>query len=488
MDVRRLGVDSAARHGGGDSTTVVLAIDSAMRDAARWPTPSELAVPLDAPVHNVTGFDVLDATLQNGTYLVDVHNNRWSFGVRVGGSAADSDAPALLGALAPSRSFSLVMDDTAAEWSLVKVVGDAYAQPFTAVPVSAGSAHHVAFDVRCAASPASAAEVRAAQLAAPGSRAVPLAERPVVEWDAAAGAHVFRSAASAAPTGVSVSGGMALVEAGGGVYKVSFPDLARVPLHDFAEVVPGAPAALRGTLTLAVTPAFYASLDPAGPDVLHELQLHNVLLETGDHNIDTLVAALRTQTPNTSPSGGPVVSLSGTSAVNPTNYTRRRKARFAAEGFFWVDAWRSSAAGVLGFGVPPESPVPAGTPARARSLHGATWSAELAKFELVTPGVMNLSGTSFLRLRCPELEEHMHSPMVGALNPGVGVFKMYDSKMAHLRFDYARHSNVLNLPIAKLTRLTLRFERFDGSSFDFKGLNYHLLLSLTVQKPSACPR
>jgi hypothetical protein len=50
-------------------------IDSTKRNRQFYPTPAEYVIDLEEPVRNVFGIDILDATIPNSMYNVDVHNN-----------------------------------------------------------------------------------------------------------------------------------------------------------------------------------------------------------------------------------------------------------------------------------------------------------------------------------------------------------------------------------------------------------------------------
>lgn len=71
---------------------------------------------------------------------------------------------------------------------------------------------------------------------------------------------------------------------------------------------------------------------------------------------------------------------------------------------------------------------------------------------------------------------------------GVGIFKLLNSnQVIQIRFDYTNLSRKPVHPIAKLSRLTLRFEQSDGTLFDFKGVDNQLLLVVKFYQPTAPP-
>ena len=71
-----------------------------------------------------------------------------------------------------------------------------------------------------------------------------------------------------------------------------------------------------------------------------------------------------------------------------------------------------------------------------------------------------------------------------SFSAGLGIFKLYNTTVAHLRFDFTNLRKIDMHPIGKLSRLTLRFERASGDLYDFKGVDHHLLLAVKFLKPT----
>eukprot|EP00798_Chlamydomonas_sp_ICE-L_P003051 gene3051-biopygen20793 len=102
------------------------------------------------------------------------------------------------------------------------------------------------------------------------------------------------------------------------------------------------------------------------------------------------------------------------------------------------------------------------------------------------PGIVNLAGPRFITLRCPEIEEHMcSSGRSSRYSTGLGVFKLASgSELSHLRFDFVSLVRKPFHPIGKLSRLSFRFELFDGVLYDFKGVNHQILINIKYYVPS----
>lgn len=115
------------------------------------------------------------------------------------------------------------------------------------------------------------------------------------------------------------------------------------------------------------------------------------------------------------------------------------------------------------------------------------YNSNTARQELVTPGLLNLAGTRFIVLRCPELETHAFAGRkFDNQASGLGVFKLTAGAngISNLRFDYVNFVRKPFHPIGKLTKLTLRFEHTDGRLYDFKGINCHIMMTLKFFVPS----
>jgi hypothetical protein len=106
-------------------------------------------------------------------------------------------------------------------------------------------------------------------------------------------------------------------------------------------------------------------------------------------------------------------------------------------------------------------------------------------FRLDTPGIITLTGMRYITLRCPEIEQHVGSiGKYGPYSAGIGVFKLMNpNEVAQLRFDYINLVRKPFHPIARLTRLRLRFELPDNVLYDFKGVNHQILITVKYYTP-----
>lgn len=101
------------------------------------------------------------------------------------------------------------------------------------------------------------------------------------------------------------------------------------------------------------------------------------------------------------------------------------------------------------------------------------------QYQITSPGLYDLTGERYVNIRCSQIEDHMFGARayekhnVGMAKIDLGVFGYSDS-----RFDFASLPPRRFHPIAKLNRLTFRFERPDGTLYNFYGVDHTMVLSV----------
>jgi hypothetical protein len=104
-----------------------------------------------------------------------------------------------------------------------------------------------------------------------------------------------------------------------------------------------------------------------------------------------------------------------------------------------------------------------------------------SRWNVISPGLVNLLGERFVLLRIPELEDHIYgSYTYMEFTPGIGMFKMgaTGGAITNLRFDFTTLVKKPFHPIGRLSKLTFRWETKDGRIYDFKGVNHQLLFAI----------
>lgn len=103
---------------------------------------------------------------------------------------------------------------------------------------------------------------------------------------------------------------------------------------------------------------------------------------------------------------------------------------------------------------------------------------------LQMPGLVNLLGDRYIKLRSDTIEQHLHSSVSASVNPiGLGLFKLGVSGYVDSRFDFINVKYREFHPIGKLASIDFRFETLDGNLYDFKGVNHNFLLNIKFLTP-----
>ena len=116
-----------------------------------------------------------------------------------------------------------------------------------------------------------------------------------------------------------------------------------------------------------------------------------------------------------------------------------------------------------------------------RSVYGAS-----AIQTIVPMGIVNLQGSRYFIMRCPEIEGHMYSSFTQSeFCPGIGMFKIgANNEVADLRFDFVSYVKKPFHPIARLIKLTFSFEVGYNELYDFKGVDHNILLLIKCYIPT----
>lgn len=473
-----------------------VSIDSSLRNKVAYPTPAEYEVEFDTPFQNVVGFDVLDASIPNTMYVVDTHNNAMAFAARVGGNSSRGwSIDEYLAAMSASRDFQSIWRDDAYFKLRTKFVRNANISDFPVVTNPSPSTDVVIVDKQID------IVSLTADITDPGSYgALPVDSGTSYRLVYDLGRNEFLATTAGQETRAlpvyrvgAQSFLLVCANISGNVYYglAKAFDLVDSPFgHGATPLVPSLSqdrtrlARLDSYGVYRVTSAYYDGISTHA----HELHLYRFEIETGDHDIDSLVAAIEFAMPTFSlyeqtPTG--ILLLSGTSAINPTNYGRQKKIRFSSTVQFWMDMEKSTLRDVLGFSqiAPTASAYRIGDNLRVfKSVRsGSTYS-------LDGPGIISLVGERLLILRCPQIEEQTFSSLSkGNVSSGIGVFKLYDATVAHLRFDFTKLARLDFHPIGKLPKLKIRFETTTGKIYDFKSADHHIFISIRFLAPRTSP-
>lgn len=107
-----------------------------------------------------------------------------------------------------------------------------------------------------------------------------------------------------------------------------------------------------------------------------------------------------------------------------------------------------------------------------------------AYHQITAPGIYNLVGERYIIMRCIEIEEHGYRSLAYTKhNLGLAKFRMGIVGYGDHRMDFSSVPMREFHPIGKLNRISLRFERSDGSLYDFKGVNHTVTFSIKYFEP-----
>ena len=101
---------------------------------------------------------------------------------------------------------------------------------------------------------------------------------------------------------------------------------------------------------------------------------------------------------------------------------------------------------------------------------------------LVSPGIVNIRGARYLKIRCLELETLMYKDRVGEpTTAGVGIVNIIGYGFSEARYSFSSIPIKPFHPIGKLQKLTFRIERPDGSLYQTNGVDNTFLCALTFR-------
>lgn len=488
--------------------TYTIFADSAQRDKSVFRSPNSYEIVFDRPFENVVGMEVLDASIPTTLYAVDSHNNSVCIGYRLGGTAgtAGKSIPDYMDALRGSASFQEMLRDPATPLHRVKIVAQ-YAKTLR-TREDPESAYHVVYYGKASLQPVAAAiaNVVDGEIVSLNDQLTGAPTRYKIRESAGGAGYTFRYAGESRdrPLAAFVQQGTLLA-----VVSVSDPATSELSFYTvIAEVFAATPTddvnliefagapgggtaavAIEGFAHKCVTRDYYEERGT----FLHEFNTEILRLEVGNHDVTSLHAVVQQALPKYSPTGvaddvTDFVTVASFSRRTPKDFTKDSRFMYTARDLFWFDMKKSTASDVLGFTEVADAPdVPrdgyqAIPGVNNRYIFGAVPDGN--RFTLRSPGLTNLFGEKFVILRCPQIEEGGNASLsYQRFTTGIGLFKLYNSNFAHLRFDFTHLRQLEMHPIGKLAKLSLRFERADGSLYDFKGVDHHLLLAIKFLKP-----
>jgi len=103
---------------------------------------------------------------------------------------------------------------------------------------------------------------------------------------------------------------------------------------------------------------------------------------------------------------------------------------------------------------------------------------DVMQHAIVSPGIVDLTGPRYIMVRCPDVESRLHRDRAyETFYAGLGMVKLGANGYMQQRFDFVSFpARRMTSPIAKLSKLTFRLEKADGTLYNSRGINHTLLV------------
>ena len=117
----------------------------------------------------------------------------------------------------------------------------------------------------------------------------------------------------------------------------------------------------------------------------------------------------------------------------------------------------------------------------------ATLAVNTTGYQVAAPGMVNLSGSRFLTIRCPEVESYLYKDRASSeVHTGIGLCTLGQYGFVAENFDYVNVKPVrLATPIGRLNKLSIRLEGEGGTLYNTQGVNHTLLVNMKCLVPRA---
>lgn len=434
-------------------------VDSAGRDKRVWPTPSEYEIEFSSPFKNVYGIDVIDSSVPRTQYIIDVNNNSISFQIDTEEPVQTAVEPGdytitqlvtALNDLLVRNNKSITVSAVTTPTEMTHRLQFTSAFPFRLLMSQSTIRTAIGF-----ANPLRPAEEAALYSAPTGWRAGD-DDTFIAAQQQEQSVSVVAFDGPDLMAGASVNGTTVL--AGGTVVRQAFvaPETRYLyNVRSFFKYV-GTPTDLQ---------VHWFVYDSTGEE--YARGTFNVVSENSQLSAHTLLNRKSLQKNATY-----YLVVGQPAATDPTNAIAvyHRAVEGSSESDAQVDA---GGAGVY---------ASVGAQLCVKVVTGGPL------FKVLAPGLYNLIGERYINIRCREIEDHVYRHRafekynVGLAKVQLGIFG-YGRDV----YDYASFPPRRFHPIGKLKKMTLRFERRDGSLYDFKGIDHNLTMVLryyTLPEPT----
>ena len=110
-------------------------------------------------------------------------------------------------------------------------------------------------------------------------------------------------------------------------------------------------------------------------------------------------------------------------------------------------------------------------------------------FSLPAPCLVDLTGERYLLVRCPEVESLLFRDRAyEKMHAGLGIVKLAGYGQRNERFDFVSvPSRRLRTPIGKMLAFTIRLEKSDGTLYNTRGVEHHLIMAIHYREMVSQP-
>lgn len=426
-------VDYLLSHG--EKQSFQFMIDSRNRDKTLYPTPSDYVISFTTPFTNVVAVDVIEASIPRTNYNVDDSSREVRF-------ALDGTPTPVTIRVLPGTSVLTALNTAIAPVVATVLPGNMLSSVVTSTYAPVVSI--VAAINASATTPNGPNGPEASFL---------LFTSPVpFKLDFTASTAALKNALGFNPAHVGTT-----------IFS-SFPNTG-TPTQ-YALIPPSIEPFNAKALQLAAAAAAPASLS------LTLASVSDVVLPTGDYDVITLTSALST--------AFAPVKVKSTSVPAEVKSTLT----FAGPRAFTLGFGLKNAAGeVLGFDAPSTlAGVSDGYACGGDMTTFASVPQADGTHALVAPGIYSLVGDRYVLLRCAEVETSRDA-MTELYAPGIAKFTLGVVGYTNATVDFARGGVREFHPIGRLSRLSLQFQRPDGTLYNFRGVNHTLTMVVRYWAP-----
>jgi Family of unknown function (DUF5901) len=463
-------VEYLERHGK-DQSFLFLA-DSAKRDKSVYPSPAEYAVTFNSPFRNVVGFELVEVSVPRTDYIVDSTENTLTYSVTPPASIltwqADVEAGTRVATFSPGdyNLPQLVEHMNAVLANVAAVNGDT-----TVVQVATTTVpSEISNKVRLESSGPFCVLGDSSTIRTTIGLGDPVSVSGSVGYDVVSGYTLN------APRGAS---GVFVAKQGPLGNGVTFPT--------FVGPYPGDTTKYEGVYGGRVLREYFTATEAGTPTVVNAFFASLGTPPSGGWTINVRVAAAATDATiatGTTRSTGSDFDPVASTLVSTGNFV-------AGTGYYaefttteTTDAGNCAALWYDFSNLPPSGSYAAVNGVQVHTgqdfcidVVSGSWG-----YEISPPGIVNLRGARYIKVRCPELEQYLYRDRVGEPSTaGIGMVDLIGYGFQNQRYNFVHYPATKFHPIGRIQKLTLRLERPDGTLYDAQGVDNTLLCAITYR-------